>query len=244
MSDIGHNNPPEVLQLAPEVIADISGKMANIPVVESEDDARLIKLEIDRGVACMRDLEAERDGKVRPLNTVVADINLVYHRPKRLLGDLLDEMRARLQLFMKTETLKREQAAAAAAAKAAEAERVAREAERIEREQLDNAAKGEVGVDVAEVISEADDAYEAYQQAERQAEIARRDMRVKIGGGFSRAIGMRKTETLHIDDGMAAVAEMGMTPDIRLAVLKSAATFRKLNNRLPKGITSTVEEHL
>src|SRR5882672_4159443 len=110
MSDIGHNNPPEVLKLAPDVISAISGVMADVPVVESEDDARLIKMEIDRGVACMRDLEAERDGKVRPLNTIVADINLAYHRPKRLLGDLLDEMRARLQLFMKAETLKREQA--------------------------------------------------------------------------------------------------------------------------------------
>src|SRR5882724_3312832 len=112
MSDIGHNNPPEVLELAPDVIADISGRMADIPVVESEDDARLIKLEIDRAKACIKDLEAERDSKVRPLNDKVGLINQTYRRPRNLLGDLLDEMLGRLEVFMDAEKLKREQAAA------------------------------------------------------------------------------------------------------------------------------------
>lgn len=243
-TEIGHNNPPEVLKLAPEVIADISGKMADIPVVESEDDARLIKMEIDRGVACMRDLEAERDGKVRPLNAVVDNINLAYHRPKRLLGDLLDEMRARLKLFMDAETLRREQAAAEARVKAKLAEDHAREMERIEREKLDNASKGEVGVNAAEVIAEADDAYDAYCAAERAAKLAEKETHVKIGGGFSRAIGMRKTEVLTIVDGMAALKEMGWTPGLVEELLKSAKAWRKVHGKLPNGITSKVEEHL
>jgi len=244
MSEIGHNNPPEVLKLAPDVIADISGKMADIPAVESEDEARLMKMEIDRAKACIKDLEAERDSKVRPLNDKVGLINQTYLRPRNLLGDLLDEMLGRVEVFVKAEKLRRERVAAEAAQKAFEAEERAKVAERIERERLDDAAKGEMGIDAAEVIADADAAYEAYCKVRREAEIARSNMHVKIGGGFSRAIGMRKTETRHIDDGMAAIAEMGLTPDIRLAILKSAATFRKLTKRLPKGIRATVEEHL
>src|SRR5882724_5746285 len=121
MSDIGHNNPPEVLELAPDVIADISGKMADIPVVESEDDARLIKLEIDRAKACIKDLEAERDRKVRPLNDKVGLINQTYRRPRNLLGDLLDEMLARAEMFVKAEQFRRQAIAMQAAADAAEA---------------------------------------------------------------------------------------------------------------------------
>src|SRR5712671_3845757 len=107
MIEIGHNNPPEVLKLAPDVIADISGKMADIPVVESEEDARLIKMEIDRAKACIKDLEAELDGKVRPLNTMVEGIRVLYRGPRRMLGDLLDEMLARTEVFVKAEKLKR-----------------------------------------------------------------------------------------------------------------------------------------
>src|SRR5712671_899428 len=145
MIEIGHNNPPEVLKLAPDVIADISGKMADVPVVETEEDARLIKMEIDRAKACIKDLEAERDSKVRPLNDKVGLINQTYRRPRNLLGDLLDEMLGRVQVFVKAETLRRERIAAGVAAKAAALALEARMKELEEQERLDDAAKGEVG---------------------------------------------------------------------------------------------------
>lgn len=244
MSDIGHNNPPEVLQLAVDVIADISGKMADVPVVETEEDARLIKMEIDRAKACIKDLESELDGKVRPLNTVVEGIRVLYRGPRRMLGDLLDEMLARTQVFVRAEQQRRAKLALEAAMEANAAKQRAKEAERIERERLDDAAKGEVGVNVAEVIADADEAFEAYSKARREEEIARSNMHVKIGGGFSRAIGMRKTETLQVIKVHEAIVEIGLTEDIREAVLKSARAFRKLHGRLPNGIKSTVEEHL
>src|SRR5882724_135103 len=244
MSDIGHNNPPEVLELAPDVIADISGKMADIPVVETEQDARLIKMEIDRAKACIRDLEAERDSKVRPLNNKVGLINQTYRRPRNLLGNLLDEMLSRVRIFVKAEEKRREETALAAAARAAALALEARTKELEEQERLDDAAKGEVGVNVAEVIAEADDAFEAYEKAERQATLAQKETHVKVGGGFSRAIGMKKVETLHVDDWHKAIGQMGLTRDIEEAILKSARAWRRVRGMLPPGIRSTIEEHL
>src|SRR5882724_6116056 len=244
MSDIGHNNPPEVLELAPDVIADISGKMADIPVVESGEDARLMKMEIDRAKACIKDLEAERDSKVRPLRDKADQIRQIYRRPRNLLGDLLDEMLSRVQLFVKAEEKRHQEIAMAAAARAAALALEARMKELEEQERLDDAAKGEIGVNVAEAIAEADDAFEAYEKAERQAALAQKQTHVKIGGGFSRAIGMRKKETLHIANILEAIADVGTSEIVTEAILKAARAYRIVHGMLPRGITSAVEEHL
>jgi hypothetical protein len=244
MSEIGHNNPPEAIELASQVVSSISSYMADNPVVESEQAARDMKLSIDRAKLCIKDLEAERDGKVRPLNDQVAAINNQYRPSRRMLGDLLDEMLRRVQVFVKAEEQRRSRIAMEAAIKAKEAERLALEAERIERERLDDVAKGEVGIDVAETIAKADQAFEDYQRAERQADIAERDTKVKIGGGLSRAIGLREKETLIITNHVDAIYFMGMTQDIQDAILKSARAFRRLHGRLPNGILSQMEKHL
>jgi hypothetical protein len=244
MNEIGHNNPPEVLELAEVVISDISMVMADIPVVEDEKAAREMKTGIDRAKLCIKDLDAELADKVRPLLAAEEGFRGQYRPKKAMLNNLLDEMLDRVQVFVKAEQRRREQAAALLVAQAHEARRKAEEAERIELEQLDNASKGEVGINVAEVIGDADEAYEAYCKAERQAEIAQKDTRVKVGGGFSRAIGMRKTETLTVQDATLAVSVMGLTPDIEEAILKSAKAWRKVHGKLPNGVFSTVEEHL
>lgn len=244
---LGHNNPPEVLKLAVEVIADISGRMADVPVVETEEDARLIKMEIDRAKACIKDLEAEQDSKVRPLRDKADQIRQTYRRPRNLLGDLLDEMLARVQLFVKAEEKRRQEIALAAAAKAAALALEARAKELEEQERLDDAAKGEVGVNVAEIVADADEAFEAYCAAERAAELAEKQTHVKIGGGFSRAIGMRKTETLSVHNyhwAMDALHNAGFFGAIEPAILQAARAYRKVHGKLPDGIKSTVEEHL
>jgi hypothetical protein len=244
MNEIGHNNPPEVLELVETVISDISMVMADIPVVEDERAAREMKTGIDRAKLCIKDLDAELADKVRPLLAAEEGFRGQYRPKKAMLNNLLDEMLDRVQVFVKAEQRRREQAAALLVAQAHEARRKAEEAERIELEQLDNASKGEVGINVAEVIGDADEAYEAYCKAERQAEIAQKDTRVKVGGGFSRAIGMRKSETLSIDDQYVALKVMGLTPDLTEAFFKSARAYRKVYGKLPDGISSTVEEHL
>lgn len=242
--ELGHNNPPEVIELASGVVREISSWMADNPVIQSEEAVREMKPYIDRAKACIKDLEAERDTKVRPLNDKVAHINGSYRGPRRMLDDLLDEMLARGEVFIKAEKARRQAILQAAQDRADEAMRLAEEAERIERERLDDAAKGEIGIDVAEITAKADEAFEDYEKAEREAKRAVVESNVKIRGGFDRAIGLRKTETLHVSEPFVAVMMMGITPDIKDAILKSARAWRKVHGKLPDGITSTVEEHL
>lgn len=238
------NNPPEVLDLSREVIQSISDWMGENPSVSDEATARSAKMQVDRAKALIKDLEAERDGKVRPLNEKVASINADYRKPRRLVGDLLDEMLARIQDYVRKEEHRRAKIAEEAARKAREAEEAALEAERLEKERLDDAAKGEVGVDVAAVIEKADDAFEDYQRAEREAIMAQRDAKVKIGGGFARALSMREKEILDVVDAIAALTDMGATENIKQAILTSARAFRKIHNRLPNGISSIMEKSL
>jgi len=242
--DIGHNNPPEAIELASGVINSVSAFMADHPVVQDEEVARATKLQIDRAKLCIKDIEAELEGKSKPLRDKLEIVRGMYRGPRRMLGDLLEEMLSRLQSFVKTEEHRREQLALIAAAKAAEAERLALEAERIERERLDDAAKGEIGVDVAEVIANADQAFEDYQKAERRAILAQKQTHVKIGGGLSRAIGLRKKETLILTDYIKAISAMGFTDSIMEGILKSARAYRTVHGKLPEGVTSKVEEYL
>lgn len=239
-----HNNPPEVIELASGVVSEISIWMADNPVVETEEAARAMKMHVDRAKLLIKDLEDERRSKTDPLNARVAILMDKYRGPRRLLGDLLDEMLARIQTFVKAEEARRVMEAARLAEKARLAELAAKEAERIEKEKLEDAAAGEVGIDVAEVISKADQAFDEYAKMEREAIRAERDIHVKIGGGFARAIGLKEKETLTIDQPMVAIMMMGITPDIRDAILKSARAWRKVHGKLPDGIGSTVEKKL
>lgn len=244
MIDRLHNNPPEVIDLASEVVQNVSAYMAEAPVVEDADAARGMKLQIDRAKLCIKDLEAERDGKVRPLNEQVETINDKYRKPRVMLNTLLAEMLNRVHVFVKKEELIRQMAALEAERKAREAELVAREAERVEQERLDDAAKGEIGVDVAKVMSDADDAFKEYEKFARQAVLAEKETRVKIGGGLSRAIGVKEREVLSVKEPFLAIMMMGVTPDIQEAILKSARAWRKVHGKLPDGIDVTMERHL
>jgi hypothetical protein len=244
MTTMGHNNPPDNLETAKAVAATISEFMSENPIVFSEEEARLYKIQIDRAKLQIKDLEAERDSKVRPLNEKVASINADYRKPNRILGDLLAEALARVQDFVRKEEYRRAKIAEEAARKAREAEEAALEAERLEKERLDDAAHGEVGVDIAEVIEKADDAFEDYQRAEREAIMARKEAKVRVGGGFARALSMREKEILDVVDAIAALTEIGATENIKAAILTSARAFRKIHNRLPKGISATIEKVL
>lgn len=239
-----HNNPPEVIDLASEVAQSVSDFMSFTPVVEDEVTARAMKLQIDRVKLCVKDLEAERDGKVRPLNEQVDVINSKYRKPRTMLGNLLSEMLKRVHDFVKKEEHIRQMVALEAERKAKEAEQAAIEAERIERERLDDAANGEVGINVAEVTADADEAFEAYEKAERQAIIAKKDIHIKIGGGLSRAIGVKEREVLSVKEPFLAMMMMGVTPDIQEAILKSARAWRRVHGKLPDGIAVTMERHL
>lgn len=244
MSDLGHNNPPGMIETAAEIAADLNNWLKEHPVVESLPEAAEAKLFIDRAKLGLKDMEDERDGKVRPLNEQVKAINGSYAEPRRLVERVLSEISQRVGDFIRREEAKRQAAAEEARQAVKAAEERAREAERIEQEKLADAANGELDIDVHRVTQEADKAFGEYQKAERQAAIAERETKVKISGGFQRAIGLRVSESFIVTDAAKALAAIGSTPDIEEAIIKAAKAYRKLKGVLPPGVAVDAERKL
>lgn len=248
---IGDNNPPGPIAMAETIMQMLSDWMKDHPVIETEDDARAAKPLIDRAKAAMDELEAERDGKVRPLNEQVAEINAEYKAihntdPKKpgTFNKVFNELKTRVADFLRKEEQKRLAAAAEARRLQEKAERQAREAEEREREALHGASLGEVDVDVAAVTKQADEAFSTFERQSRFADRAERDTKVKIGGGFASAVGLRTAETLQVDDALKAIVVIGITDRIREAILTEARAYRKANGRLPDGVSATTERKL
>lgn len=242
--EIGHNNPPSMIETAGETAKAISDWMAECPVIETAESAREAKVFLDRGKLGLKDLDDERDGKVRPLNEQVKEINTRYKAPRLQIEGVLSHLSERLEGYLKEEKRKREEAAREAARIAEEAEANARSAEQAEQDALGRSSSGELGVDIASHVAEADSAFREFEKAERAAAIAEKETKVKIGGGFSRSISLRNKETLSVTDPVVAIQEIGLTADIAEAIIKSARSFRKLRGRLPNGITSEMTEEL
>lgn len=248
---IGGNNPPGPIEMAESIMQVLSDWMADHPVIQTEEEARAAKPLIDRAKAAMDELEFERDGKVRPLNDKVAEINAEYKAvhnsdPKKpgTFNKIFNELKLRVADYLRKEEQKRLAAAAEARRIQEEAELQAREAEKREREALENASAGEVGVDVAAVTKEADAAFETFERQSRFADRAEKDTRVKIGGGFAASVGLRNAEILQVDDALKAIVIIGTTERIRDAILTEARAYRKANGRLPEGVSATTERKL
>jgi len=236
----GANNPPSAIEMARDQWKAINSFLSDNPAIVDETAARQAKLVLDRGKATVADLEAARRAKVDPLNAEVANINDIFRRPREALNTLVDIIKKRLTDYALAEEAKRKAEAERLACEAAKAERLAREAEAREKEAMDNAAVGEV-VDVGAATEQADQAFDAFKSAERQADRAERDSHVRIGGGFTRAAGLRTKKTLVLDDAAKALACLGVTDDIREGILKSARAYKALHKNLPDGV-SEIEE--
>jgi hypothetical protein len=248
---IGGNRPPNIMEHAETILEAINDWLKGHPVIQTEEEARDAKPLIDRAKAAMDELEAERDGRVRPLNDEVAKINAEYKAvhnadPKKpgTFNKVFNELKLRVADFLRKEEQKRLAAAAEARRIQEEAERQAREAEERERQALHGASLGEVDVDVAAVTKEADAAFETFERQSRFADRAERDTKVKIGGGFAGAVSLRSAEVLQVDDALKAIVVMGTTERIREAILTEARAYRKANGRLPDGISATTERKL
>jgi len=240
---IGHNNPPGMIETASTTMQDISGWMAEHPAI-TEDSAKDAKVFLDRGKLALKDLDDERDGKVRPLNEKVKEVNGLYKAPRIQLETVLSGLSDRLGAFLKEERDKRENAAREAARIAEEAEQRARDAERIEREAIESANAGELGVDIASHVVEADNAFRDFEKADRALAIALKETKVKVGGGFTRAISLRQKETIIVRDAVVAIGQIGLTEDIKEAIIKSARAFRKATGDLPEGVEATFTEEI
>jgi len=248
---IGANNPPGALELAKPIVEELGQFLNDFPVIANDGEARKAKAISDRVFLALKSVEEERDSKVRPLNERVAAINAEYHhwfstndKKPGLWGTLLRELKVRLTNFARVEEQKRRQAAEAARRAAEEAERKAREAEARERETAAEAAQGVCDTDFAGATEQADAAFAEFQRASRFAARAERDTKVRIAGGFGKAISLRNEETLTVTDWRAAIQEIGMTDRIAEAIITEARAFRKSMGELPAGITATHERSL
>lgn len=247
---IGSNHPPGPIDHAQGVIDDINAWLSEHPTIETEDDARAAKPFLDRAKASLEEIEAERDSKVRPLNEQVTAINGKYKAlhstdPKKpgLFDKIVNELKARIAAFLRSEELRREREAEIARQAQLEAERLAREAEARELEALENARAGEV-VDVAQVTQQADEAFEEFERQSRFAARAERDTKVKIGGGFDKSAALRTVETLHLESYNLALKAIGPNDKIREAILSAAREYRKMHGMLPAGVRATHERKL
>jgi hypothetical protein len=237
--ELGHNQPPDMTVTAVETARDLSDWMSENPVIENEDQARGAKLYIDRGSLCVKDLEDERSGKVRPLNEQVSEINSHYRTPRESLNSILSILKSRMGAYLHAEEIKRLRIAEEAARLAEQAEEAARQAERKEHEVIEAAAHGELGLDIIDATGRADKAFKDYQKADRQAALAERETKVRIGGGFTRAIGLRSRESIIINDPIAAIQDIGLRNEIILDAIETASrAYKKLHGKYPEGVGS------
>lgn len=237
----GNNGPPDIINDVWSTYRDVSTWMEGAPVITSAGQAAEAKLFWDRAKAAEADLEQARDGRVRPLNTRVKEINAEFKKVSEPLGKLRAELQSRMSAWALAEEKRLAAEAAALRRAAEEAEAAARAAEAREQEAKEDAAAGCV-VDVGAAIGDADEAFAEYQAAARAAKLAERDVNGRIGGGFGRAFSVRTTETLEIKDPVAVVtaliAKSGRVPEkVEAALLTAARDFRKTFGVLPAGVS-------
>lgn len=244
MRHVGHNQPPSILEFCAETTSELGKWLEDHPVIQTEEAARAAKLLIDRATSTIADAEAERDKQVRPLNEQVKTINEKFRGPRESLRRVADILKERIAAFIKAEKERREAEAEAKRLSMEEAERRAREAEALEREAQEAAKAGVVDAGVAQATMEADEAFAHYEQRQREAARAQKDVDVKIGGGFKRRIGLRTKEVLVLHNWHKAIDEMGLSEALIESILKEARAFRKATGHLPEGVTATTEEVL
>lgn len=244
------NNPPGPIEFAQSVIDQLATWMADHPVVQTEDEAREAKVYIDRAKAALVDIEAQRVKLVTPLNDKVAKVNADHkhyhnHGQEKTKPGLFDKIVMalvnRVQVFMLAEEAKRKKEAEDARVAALLAEQKAREAEDREKEVHENAAQGEIGLDIKEATEQADAAFADFQRASRFARQAEKETKVKVAGGFGRSLSIKNREVLIVKNWNKAIVNVGLTDAIRDAILTASRNFRQEYGMLPDGVESTYE---
>lgn len=249
---LGDNKPPPDVSISRAEVAykRLADWLANNPVIQTEEGAKTAKVQYDLAKDALDEMETERDGRVRPLNIQVQQINGSYRGPRDQLTRLAEVLRFRMNAFIEAERARREEEARKAAEERAAAEAAARAAEAAEREAIENAEHGEF-TDVGAATAQADEAFADFKKADRNAARAdRAAANVKISGGFGRSLSQRSSEVLTIDDPVKALRAIikergGVLPQkIEDAMRAAARDFRKAKGRLPDGITSVKQRSL
>lgn len=255
---IGGNNPPpeSAIERAAEPIEALRVFLAANPVITTEDESREAKSVFDAATTALKAVEAERKGKVDPLNEEVKRINGEYHKLHN--GDakrpgtwdkLLSELKSKMTAYAIMEERKRfeaEQEARRIAEEAAEAARRAAEAEAEARAAVE---AGECDVDLAGAIEAADTTSQRALRAMWTANRAEAQSKVRVVGGSRNAISLKDHETLTVTDWKAAIEalsdEDGNIPQaIADEIIKCARGYRKTFKHLPAGIEASYERSL
>ena len=240
----GHNQPPSAIDDAKTAYDALAKFLASKPVITDEADAKQAKLYLDRTKATLKDVDAAKEAEAKPFHEKWKAALAKFKPASESLTKLLDELNSRMTAYAKAEKVKREKAAAEAAAKVAEAERLAREAEAKEREAHENAAVGDCEADVGAAIKQADDAFANFERESRFAARAARETKVKIGGGFDKAVGLRTVKTLVLDDAIAVLGSTGVTDGLREAFLTAARAHKRATGEWPNGVHEETEEKI
>jgi len=241
LAKIGGNNPPSALDTARDTLSDLVKYGDETPVCQTHEKAGEIKLMVDRGKLALKEADAERDGKVRPLNESVKATNAEYKTVSAPLETAVKALEGKIKDFLRREEDERRRKAEEARRAAEEAERLAREAEAREREAAENAAAGDIDAAPITATLEADAAFSEYEKASRIAAIAERDAKVKVAGGFGKAMSLRTVERLVITDISAAAKAMADDADLLGAIETAARRYRKTWGDLPAGIEARQE---
>jgi hypothetical protein len=243
-ANIGHNQPPGPIDFAKEAISELSAYLKETPVVQSFDDAKLAGAHIERTRIALKAMEDERSVKVQPLNEQLSAINTAYRVVREPLTKIYDTLKARVTTYNRAEEAKRAAEAARLAKIAADAEAAARAAETAEQEAIANAEQGEL-TDVGAAIQSADEAFRDYSVANRTAQRAERESKVRIPSAMGgRTLAMRQVEVFTVEDACAAIAIMGASEDLKRQIIRDAKRFREATGELPDGVTSAYERSL
>ncbi len=241
---IGANSPPSAIDFAKESTTVLSDWMKDRPVIETDDAARAAKLLVDSAKSSLESMETERDAQVRPLNEQVKAINDRYRSPRTLLEKVRNSLVDRLTAYarrLEQERLRKAEEARRAAEVAAQA---ALEAEQREQQAREEVEQGVCDVDIGEVAAKTDQAVALLGRAARAVQLAERETKVRIGGGFGRVATLRDKEILTVTDWQAAIKEIGLTDRIAAAILTEARTYRDNMGELPSGIAATYDRSL
>lgn len=240
---IGGNSPPAPLDEARISFKALSDFVIANPVIETEDQARAAKRFLDQGARTIASIEDAQKAESAPLHAAWKEAIARYKPALGHCERIVSIIKDRLTTYMRAEEDRRSQDAEQIRLAALKAEQAAADAARAEAEAQDNAEMGEF-TDVIAAMEASQQTASAAAKLNRQAIIAEKDVRVRLGGGLGKTTTLRNKEILAITDPVKAIAEIGLTADISEAILKGARAFRKLRDRLPDGIVSEIDRSL
>jgi hypothetical protein len=212
----GHNKGPRDAQIeADKALKVAEALISNFPKVTHKADADKVAEGIRNAQGALQAYDADRDTRVRPLNSRVKAINDEYRATKEAFATLIESLKGINRVWLKAEDLRR---AAEAKRLREEAERKADEARRAQEEaarEAERAKDGDVTDGPLRPVEAARDAQEATLAA-RKAEATATKVekeRVTSGGGGTRAVGLATHIELKIPskkDLIKIVTQIGM----------------------------------